>query len=406
MKTLTPARALLRFSLVAAAVAACGGGDAAAPTPKAPTGETGSSLQRVTPSRNLHLRAAFDADPSIYVGRFVRAGQDGADLDENRASKTVCSKHFTLREVPVSQEVDELVYASSQATASLGVITPTAIVSPSGSSARGSVLRVHYTIKKKIQVDSDPDLLKACCAKNPGDCTDLVVGEFLQGSGEIYRVAETSDEGALSVGVPPVAAKASFSDASQWKKVQSFKDAYFAFLPVATGTVDHGAVDAAAAEAKRKEESCEFCRNIPQDDTQKGLYFCGVSSPAAEESAGRAAAMQNARIQVVKHLGEQIATKTTSLSSTAKGLISDAHFAETVAKGLATRVKDTKYCAEKDNNPEHTSVYKVLAYIPNDALAEAAAKAVDDAVSAPGAKVKPADAAAAKEAVKKAAGKP
>ena len=395
----------LSLSFATLALAACGGGNADTAAPKAPTAETGSTLQRVTPSRNLHLRAAFDADPSVYVGRFVRAGQDGADLDENRASKTVCSKFFTVREVPVNQEMDELVYASSQAAASLGVIGGGAMANASSSSSRGSVLRVRYSIKKKIQVDSDPDQLKACCAKNPGDCSDMVVGEFLMGSGEIYRVAETADDASATVGVPPVAAKASVSDASQWKKVQSFKDSYFAFLPVATGSVDHQAVVAAADEVKRKEDSCDFCRNIPQDEAQKGLYFCGVSSPAAEESSGRAAAMQNARIQVVKHLGEEIATRSTSLSSTAKGLINDQHFAEAIAKGLATRVKDTKYCSEKENSPDHRTVYKVLAYVPNDALAEVASKAVDDAAAAPGAKVKPADAAAAKEAIKKAAGK-
>jgi hypothetical protein len=69
-------------------------------------------------------------------------------------------------------------------------------------------------------------------------------------------------------------------------------------------------------------------------------------------------------------------------------------------------VKDTKYCSEKEAGPEHRTVYKVLAYVPNDALAEAASKAVDDAVAAHGAKVKPADAAAAKDAIKKAASKP
>ena len=389
-----------KLSLSVVLLAACGGGNAASTETKAPPGDLGSSLQRVTPSRNLHLRAAFDSDPSVYVGRFVPAGQEGADLDENRASKTVCSKYFTARVVPVNQQMDELVYASSQASASVGVVATGALANGQASSSKSSVLRVRYTIKKKIQVDSDPEPLKACCAKNPGDCSAQVVGEFLMGSGEIFAVADSARDASGSLGVPPVAAKAEASDASQWRKVQSFNDTYFAFLPVATGGVDSAASKAAVDEVKQKEDSCDFCRNLPVDD--KGLYFCGVSSPAAEESAGRATAMQNARIQVVKHLGEEIATRSTSLSSTAKGLLSDEHFSEAVAKGLATRVKDTKYCSEKENSPEHRVVYKVLAYVPNDALSEVASKAVDEAVAAPGAKVKAADAAAAKEAVKRA----
>lgn len=376
-------------------VAACGGGAGVGSNlqPEHP-----SSLERVTPSRNLHLRAAFDNDPTVYVGRFIPEGVAAAELDENRASKTQCSEHFKVKVVSTNQEMDELVYASSQAAAAVGLITTGGVAGARGDSSGGSVLRVHYTITKKIQVDSDPNALAACCTKNPGACTNTVVGEFLMGSGEIYQEATNSSSASGELGVPPVSAKASYADASQWKKVQSFKDTFFAFLPVATGEVNSKAAVAAEDKAARVEASCDFCRALPEDSG--GLYFCGVSSPAAEEAIGRDGAMTSARTQVVRYLGEQIQTRSQALSTTAKGLVSDERFTQAVAKGLATRVKDRKHCAEKQNTPDHLVVYKVLAFIPTDALAEAASKAVDEVVAAKGTNASAADAEAAKGAVK------
>ena len=377
-------------SVMMLVLAACGG--ASVPPPEASPGASSGAggLHPVAPSRNLHLRVAFDANPSVYVGRFVPAGLAQSELDENRAAKTTCSKFFSSRVEDVNQEMDELVYASSSAAASLGVAGAGAVGSAEGAASKGSVLRVHYVIKKKLQIDSDADQLKACCTRNPAECSSTVIGEFLMGSGEIYQATESTRDASGNLGVPPVAVKASVSDASRWKKVQSFNDTYFAFLPVAVGSAP-------------PLDSCDFCARLPEDPN--GLYFCGVSSPAVEETVGRDAAMQSARTQVVKYLGEQIEAKSQSLSTSARGLVSDQRFVEAVARGLAQRVKDKQYCSEKQNSPEHPSVYKVLAYVPNDALVEEASKVVDEIARTDAARVKPADALAAKEAIKKAATK-
>src|SRR5262249_3818598 len=122
-------------------VVACG--SAPGPQPQDPSPTT---LKNVTPSRNLHLRAAFDDNPSVYVGRFVPTEVEDAELDENRAAQTVCSKHFKTNEVGTNQEIDELVYASSQASAALGLAGAGAFTSAHGVQARGRVLRVHYKI--------------------------------------------------------------------------------------------------------------------------------------------------------------------------------------------------------------------------------------------------------------------
>jgi hypothetical protein len=395
----TPLNASLVSSFVAAsALVACGGGNATGPTPDVPP--TSTAIQGVTPSRNLHLRAAFDDNPSIYVGRFVPADVKGAELDENRASQTVCSKHFKVNEVTASQDMDELVYSSSSSSAALGVAAPGALVNAKGERQSGGVLRVHYKISKKIQVVAEPDGLSACCAKNPGACTNLVVGEFLRGSGEIYASTTSAKSASGDVAVPPVAAQASYTDSSQWRKVQSFDNTFFAFLPVATGIVDKGAADLAAKEAKDFDKSCGFCDRLPKSD--EGVYFCGISAPSPEEQAGRDNAMQNARQQVVRYLGERIETNSKALSTTAKGLVTDERYTTAVAKGLAQWVKDEKHCSEKENSPERRSVHKVLTFVPNQALADSAQKALDEVAAAKGATLSEKDKTAAKDAVKKA----
>ncbi|HKO94502.1 MAG TPA: hypothetical protein VJU61_25285 [Polyangiaceae bacterium] len=311
----------------------------------------------------------------MYVGRFIPAGLAGPELDENRAAKTACSQHFRSKLVNTSQEFDELVYVSSQAAGSLGIIAAAGAADVEGAHTSGKVLRVHYTLAKKLQVDSDPEALSACCEKNPGACTNQVVGEFLRGSGEIYEEAAEQNSASSSIGVPPVAMKASYSDTSQWRRVQAFHDIYFAFLPVATGTVNEAAAREAKADADRLEESCDFCRKLPEDPS--GLFFCGVSAPSADEATGRDNAMSSARSQVVRYLGEQIETRSSSLSSSAQGLLKDERFVEAVAKGVARRVKDKRSCTEKQNSPDHLNVYKVLAFVPNEALVEVTAAAAE-----------------------------
>ena len=89
--------------------------------------------------------------------------------------------------------------------------------------------------------------------------------------------------------------------------------------------------------ATKKQEdfdsSCGFCDRLPKRDD--GIYFCGISAPAAEQQAGRDNAMQNARQQVVRYLGERVETTSKALSTTAKGLVTDERYTTAVAKGIA-----------------------------------------------------------------------
>ena len=99
----------------------------------------------------------------------------------------------------------------------------------------------------------------------------------------------------------------------------------------------------------------------------------------------------------MRYLGEQIETKSQSLSTSAKGVVKDERFVDAIAKGLAKRVKDKKYCAERQNSPERLSVYKVLAFVPNDAVVEEAGAAA----ASVGAKLTEKDVAAIKASVSK-----
>lgn len=337
--------------------------------PSAPAGLTQAppltTIETTPASRGLHLRAAFDRDASVYVGRFVPRDSIGADLDENRALKTVCSEHFHAREVAVNQEMDELVSLSNAASASLGIFTGTAGGNGTATATNGKMARVHYTITKKIQVDADARALEACCNQHPGACTDRVVGEFLRGTGEIYEATSTARDLSGGGGIPAASLHASYKDESQWKRSNSFEDVYFAFLPVASGAPDPGS-----------QSSCDFCTHLPDDPS--GLFFCGVSPPLFDEASGREAAMRSARSQVVKFLGERIETRTDTLSSGAQGLVRSETFTSALARGVASQVKDQRYCSETENSPEKRSVYRVLAYVPNTALAQAADRALDD----------------------------
>ena len=112
--------------------------------------------------------------------------------------------------------------------------------------------------------------------------------------------------------------------------------------------------------------SCSFCDNIPQ--SLDGTYFCGVSSASPSESAARDAAMRSAREQAVKYLGEYVSTRATTASDAFRGYLADKEIVTTAAAGLATHVKDQKWCkAEPSDSPDGT-LYRsrVLAFLPNE----------------------------------------
>jgi hypothetical protein len=347
-------------------IAACGGTQdpvAHAPQP--------STLTNVVPSRNIHLRATFDDDPTAYVGRFVPDGAKNEDLDENGATTTRCSKFFKPKVVNTNQEMDEVMYVSRQAAASLGIVPVASVTASTGTS---STLRVKYTITKKIQVETDAEGLDACCKADAKQCSGTIIGEFVMGSGEIMQASSADDSVHGSGITPKVKGGADYKDSTSWKRVSTFKDMYFAFQTTATmGRL-------AAGDTNAKSDDCSWCDTLP--GSLDGKYFCGVSPDAPSESMARDLAMRNAREQTVKFLGEYLTTQSRTTSSL-KGILDDQQFVTAAAQGLASRVKDEKWCkAEQVPTPDGAKYRsRVLAFFPNAQTQGAAKDAIETIIS-------------------------
>jgi hypothetical protein len=338
----------------AALVAACGN----APDPATPLGPVAIPQSPVIqPTRGIHLRAVFDDNPTLYVGRFLPDNVAIEQVDETAAAQTRCSDYYGYNVVNTNQEFDEVAYASTKVGGSIG-IRPIAAVS--ATAQNGSTLRIHYTLTKRMQVAvKDADALARCCAAAPDQCSKQVIGEFLLGSGEVYQALGSRAQIEASGMAKTVSAEVNFKDDVGYKRVSAFKDMYFAFLTSA------GPGSLVSAGGGGDDASCGWCDNIPPDPN--GTYFCGISPPAPSEAMARDLAMRNAREQVVKFLGEYLTSASATDASVIGGYIADAQVTTALSSGLASMVKDRKWCKPTSmNSPEGAKLTsKVLAYFPN-----------------------------------------
>ena len=109
------------------------------------------------------------------------------------------------------------------------------------------------------------------------------------------------------------------------------------------------------------------------------MYFGSVSEPLPSEKFAREAAMNGAREQAVKYLGEAIATGSIATSSVggdagkASAQFNDEQFVKRAAEGMARFVKDELSCIEESpsvDGPRY--IARTLAFMPNQAFEEAA----------------------------------
>lgn len=351
------------LSLVALALVACG-------TTEAPPPIAAPEPIVVQPSRGIHLRAAFDDDPTIYVGRFIPNALAEGEIDETAAVHTRCSEHFGYKVVNTSQQFDEILHSSSKVAGALGVKH---VAGTTTSLNKGGTLRVRYTLTKRMQVaPKDPAALARCCAAAPDQCSDKVFGEFLMGSGEVYEVVGHKNAVEAQGLTKTADGELSYKDDLAWKRVNTFNNMYFAFLP----TSSLSALGPAPA-AQASDDSCSWCDNIPT--SLDGTYFCGISPPAPSEGMARDLAMRNAREQVVKYLGEFLTSESSTQASLVKGYLEDSQITTAVAGGIASQVKDQKWCkASKTNTPEGEKLTsKVLAFFPNAEKKKAAVLTIE-----------------------------
>jgi hypothetical protein len=175
-----------------------------------------------------------------------------------------------------------------------------------------------------------------------------------------------------------VSGELEMKDSVAWRKVTGFKEMYFAFQASAS----MGGL--AQASGAASDGDCGFCDNIPS--SLDGKYFCGISPDAPSEPMSRDYAMRNAREQVVKYMGEYLTTKSETAATLMKGYTEDAQKVTAMSDGLASRVKDQKWCKAQTTNTPDGLKYRsrVLAFIPNDQLKAATKEAVEAAIEKEG----------------------
>jgi hypothetical protein len=355
-------RTILSAALVTSlVVVSCGGATSQTATVHA------ESLRLQPPSRSIQLRAAFDKDPSLYIGRFVPDSVAPADIDENAGVVTRCSKFIKPKVVETQQDLDETMFVSHRASASLGFPV---FASIDAASAGRDEVRVRYSLTKKIQSDIDADGLDRCCKADPSQCSKTIIGEFVMGTGDVLQSANAANRVSTDVKTPkPMTAQADYRSTDGWKKQTSFNDVYFAFLtqptPLAMGQVASAPND------------CSWCDSVP--GSLDGTYFCGVSPDAPDEAASRTLAMRSAREQVVQYLGQSISVTSVSTSNALAGALAEHEVVLAASAGIASQVKDTKWCKELTPTPDGVKVRsKVLAFYPK-AAEDAGRTAVADA---------------------------
>ncbi len=373
-RSFEPQAALMTVALAAGGAAGCA---ASAPaTPLSPT-----TVQLPAPARSIHLRVAFDADPSIYVGRFLPDGLRPEAIDENAAVATRCSAHVKARVVEARQAVDETMYTSRSAGISLGLPAVAAGVSANQSSS--NTVRVRYEIVRKIQPDIDADGLARCCRDDPSQCSQRMIGEFVMGSGAVMQSTSEQHELGASGQLPHTPALAAGTNGeNRWKTVSTFENVYFAFLVSAA----FQPLGAGSSVGTTSEGDCGWCENLPR--SLDGKYFCGVSPDAATEALARDLAMRNAREQAVRYARESVESTSSSRATSARGLVEDEQTVRTAASGIAARVKDERWCkSERVPTPAGERIRsKVLAFVAKSDL---------DALAAPPATAAPSPATAA-----------
>jgi hypothetical protein len=318
----------------------------------------------IPPTTNFHLRAAFDTDPSVYLGRFIPDGT--ADIDEAVARKTACSKFIAVREVGGGNvQYDEVFQASASAAIGLGVAQTDLRVGASGS--KSTSLRASYVATKKLIADiEDPVAFASCCRQSPGECSNRFVGEFLAGTGNIWWAKSSSTEASALKALQSAGFEVQASKGVTWAKARSFAEpVYFAFRVTEVPKVD-----------------CTTLVNTPPK-SDKGIYFGAVSEPMASEKLAREMAIGSAREQAIKYLGEQIVTGAVNRTVIGGDVgklaarFEDEQFVQRAAQGVARFVKDELSCVEKSPSPDGPRfTVRTLAFMPNASLDDAAKAAL------------------------------
>lgn len=241
------------------------------------------------PSSNVFLRNSFDTDPSIYLGRFVP--RTATDLDEGSAMPLACTQYVTHRFIEGGGvKITETMSVSTEVAARIGVPV---VASAQGSGSRTGEVKVEYTLTGKMVADvTDPAAFNECCKSQPDQCTDRFIGEFLQGTGTVYR-EEARSVDVAGKGTDPqsgVSGQAAVSHDKQWSQAIEFPNpVYFAFKVTQTPN-------------NRATSSCGAWVDNPPVEPGS-VFFVGMSRDKKTERAARDGATRTAKFEALKSIG-------------------------------------------------------------------------------------------------------
>lgn len=326
----------------------------------------------VAPS-NLFLRSSFDADPTIYAGRFVPEGV--AVPDETAAMRMTCSEHLHVTRIDGGGvQYDELFNANSDAALRVGVPL---VASATVGATSAAVVRVKYELTEKMVVSaSDPAAFEACCKAAADQCTATYIGEFIAGKGSVFYAASHGG-GVKADGIHTSGASGDLEvkGGVAWQRSVEFPNpVFFAFKTTTNPWVGTQA------------GGCGDWVGSPPRSTL-GQYFVGISQPRQTEADARDTALSSGRAQVVRYVAESIESGSISTRGTSgatdalSARLDEETFVRTASEGVARRVKDEAWCVEPEATPGGTVyVAKVLMFLPKDAL-EPAAEAILEAAA-------------------------
>jgi len=326
---------------------------------------------------NLYVRVGFDKDPTSLVGRFVPAG---AVPDDAAASELSCSDFITHETVEGGNvSYDKYFNASSGASANLSI---PAALRGGGSASQTTVVRISYTLTRKVRyLIDDAAGFEACCVSAPGQCTDTFLGEFLEGTGQVFYSVGTEAELAAQGINPAAVGSLEAHDGRFWKSSITFSEPVFFAFKTAVNPHVGGAGEAGMASGPCNDPAVTW-DDVPPESSQ-GQYFIGVSDAHDSEQAARDAALLHAKVQAVRFLAESIDTGsiTTTSSTGAGGRVATALESEGVlenaATGVARYVKDKAWCKVDPGvgNPYGPEFrIKVATFLQRDQYDEAAAE--------------------------------
>lgn len=235
----------------------------------------------------VRLRSAFDGDPSHYLGRFMAPVAEG-EVDETRAMATACSPHITFKRIPAGGVTyDELLEVNRAVAARFHLPL---VGGGSASHEDASQTRVQYTLTAKLVAEvADPAALVACCTAQPDQCTERYVGEFLEGTGQVFRATSSETSAEAQVQVAPGSGAASVAFGHSWEASMTFTEpTFFAFRLNETPFV------------AKVQQSCPWVDAPPAFPGEVTFVGHSGDDPQETEEKAREKALKDVRAQAAK----------------------------------------------------------------------------------------------------------